>query len=116
MDNVLDVVNNIGLWLLLIIILSVVYNLVEKYINAITKVVDDSITPEQWNVIEQIAYRLVQSADQLFGLTGDNQEKLQYVMGLITKQYPALDEQLLRSVIEGIYSEYKKFRQEIIND
>ncbi len=62
-------------------------------------------TPQR-EALELWAIQLVRAAEQMF--PQDNATKLDYCLDMLTRIYPALDEDLLRSVIEYAVYRLKK--------
>lgn len=116
MDETLNTFLNVGIFLLLSIGLVVLYRVATHYLNIFEKRVDAEIRPDQLFLVEQIASTLVGAAEQIFGIEGSNVQKKEYVLDLIVKQFPGLDKALLNSIIENAVLEYKKFREEILDE
>lgn len=116
MEQILSTFGYIGVWLLAFIAIAVVYSVAERYLKIYKERLDNLITPEQWRSAQNMAYMLVRAAEQIYGIEGSNEEKLEYTLDLITKYFPQLDKDILRAIIEAAVKELKYLEDDILKD
>lgn len=111
MENLVEISIYVGVYIVIIAAVSAMYMAMTYY----KKKMLSELEPKELARIEYLVTLAVEAAEQIFGVEGSNDEKLDYVMGLITKQFPKLDIELVRAIIESVVFEYKKFEKEVMD-
>ncbi len=112
MENFLDVSVYVVIYFFVIVIGIVAY----RYLDIVKKKLVDEVSAKQLMYVESLAYTVVAAAEQIFGIEGDNEEKLSYVLNVVHERYPAVDISITRAIIEGMVAQYKEFRKEVIQE
>lgn len=107
---------DVVLYIALFAFVVIVWQFGNKYLALLHKNIISNIEPKELVLAENIAYIAVQAAEQIFGIEGSNEQKLEYVLSLIEKRFPSLDKDIIRAIIESAVMEYKQFRKEIIEE